>query len=85
MLIQLTNTDCSVCVWSCVPRCTETEGEPLCDCVSAPPGDIGDGFGDGVAERVAADLQHAARDEQEEQEDAAHHYHQVHPHALPET
>lgn len=53
----------------------------VCVCVS--PGDVGNGLYDGVAERVASDLQHAPRDEQEEQEGAAHSHDQVHPHALP--
>lgn len=55
----------------------------LCVCVCVSPGNVVNGLNDGVAERVASDLQHAARDEQEEQEDAAHDYDHVHPHALP--
>ena len=51
--------------------------------VSVPPGNVVNSVHDWVAERVASDLQHAACDEQEEQEDAAHDHDQVHPHALP--
>lgn len=55
----------------------------MCVCVSVPPGDVGNTLHDRVAERVASNLQHAARDEQEEQEGAAHRHDHVHPHALP--
>lgn len=47
------------------------------------PSDVRDDAGDRTAEGVASDLQHAARDEEEEQEGAAHSYDHVHPYALP--
>ena len=56
---------------------------PVCVCVCVSPGNVGNGLYDRVTERVASDLQHAARDEQEEQEGAAHGDDHVHPQALP--
>lgn len=47
------------------------------------PGSVGNVFRDRRAERVAPDLQHAARDEQEEQENARDGNNHVHPHILP--
>lgn len=47
------------------------------------PGNIGNGLCNRGAERVASDLQHAACDEQEEQEGATYGHDQVHPQALP--
>ena len=45
--------------------------------------DVGDGAGDRTAEGVPSNLQHTARDEEEEQEGAAQSYDHIHPYALP--
>lgn len=47
------------------------------------PSDVGNGAGDRAAEGVPSDLQHAARDEEEEEEGAAQAYDHTHPYALP--
>lgn len=73
MLFSFSYASVDESVWSCA----------RCGWVQVSPGSVGDVFRDRRAERVAPDLQHAARDEQEEQENAGDGNNHVHPHILP--
>lgn len=73
MLFSFSYASVDESVWSCA----------RCGWVQVSPGSVGDVFRDRRAERVAPDLQHAARDEQEEQENAGDGNKHVHPHILP--
>lgn len=49
----------------------------------AQPRNVGNGVDHRVAQRVPSNLKHAACDEQEKQEGAAHDHDGVHPYTLP--
>lgn len=55
----------------------------LCVCVCDIPGNVWNSLHNRLAERVPSNFQHAARDEQEEQEGAAQSHSHIHPYALP--
>lgn len=57
----------------------------VCGCivrVRVQPRNVGNGVDHRVAQRVPSDLKHAACDEQEKQEGAAHDHDAVHPYTL---